>query len=186
MSNRLAVNSGSRTRSRLSAMLLAVCGAAAFAGCGILGGGKEVPQGGIEKVATKEAETVRAGEEDTKLLLVGSDKLNDCGGEQANILVVRVYQLRSDGALIGMSLSRLWDHEKEELGDDLLDQAEFVLEPGHQQELSISAKAGASVLAVAADFCATTGECWRWVRPWKSVGSGTKLIFSSSCIESAK
>lgn len=157
-----------------------------LSGCGILGGGKEAPAGGIEKVATPEAETVKAGEEDTKLLLVGSDKLNDCGGEQANILVVRVYQLRSDGALVGASLSRIWDHEKEEFGDDLLDQAEFVIEPGRQQEISISSKAGASVLAVAGDFCASTGECWRWVRPWKSVGSAAKLVFGSGCIESAK
>ncbi|MFN8548916.1 MAG: type VI secretion system lipoprotein TssJ [Candidatus Eisenbacteria bacterium] len=116
-----------------------------LSGCGILGGGKEAPVGGIEKVATKEAETVKAGEEATKLILAGSDNLNDCGGAQANILVVRVYQLRSDGALVGASLSRLWDHEEHELGDDLLDQAEFVIEPGRQQEISISSKAGASV-----------------------------------------
>ncbi len=163
-----------------------VLSAVLLTGCGILGGGKEAPQGGIEKVATPSVESMKAGETATKLVLAAKDRLNTCGAEQSNILVVRVYQLKSDGALIGASLSQLWDHESDELKGDLLEQAEFVLEPGQQQEVSISSKSGATVLAIVADFCSTNGECWRWIRPWKSVGSNKKLVFGETCIEESK
>lgn len=157
-------------------------------GCGMLGigGGKPAPVGGIEKVENAAALTMKAGEEETKIVLKAADRLNTCGGEQSNILVVRLYQLKSDGALIGVSLSQLWDHEADELKGDLLEQAEFVMEPGQEQEITISSKSGASYLAVVADFCRADGECWRWIRPWKKVGSDKVLTFGENCIVEAK
>ncbi len=170
----------------ISAVSVALVGP--MAGCGILGigGGKPAPAGGIERVENAAALTMKAGEEETKIVLKAADRLNTCGGEQSNILVVRLYQLKSDGALIGVSLSQLWDHEADELKGDLLEQAEFVMEPGQEQEITISSKSGASYLAVVADFCRADGECWRWIRPWKKVGSDKILTFGENCIVEAK
>jgi len=148
-------------------ILVAFC-----AGCGLFGrGGKTAPEGDGKEV---------------HFIFTGIERLNSCGEEAGNALSVRILQLKSDGALTGVSLTQLWDHEADELGDELIDQQEVVLDPGTKTTVSVLRKANTRYMAVAANFCKPDGSCWRWIRPTGELKDSVKLTFDEFCIQEAR
>lgn len=141
----------------------------AVAGCG--GGGE--PQVKVEP-------EVRVG-----LTLVGDDRLNTCGGEFSNALVVRVLQLTSEAAISISSLDKLAASQSEELGDELIAAEEVVLSPGGRLQIDILVKPELQFVAVVGNFCETKGDCWRWVRPVADLTGPTVLAFGEFCIQEA-
>jgi type VI secretion system VasD/TssJ family lipoprotein len=115
------------------------------------------------------------------LFFEASPKLNSCGGEFGNALVVRLYELSSDLGISIVSLGQLWDNEQAELGDELLVQQEIVLEPRLVREMRIHSSA--EYLAVAGNFCQTHEKCWLWVRSRKNLKDKITLRFGETCIE---
>jgi type VI secretion system protein VasD len=144
------------------------------AGCGIFGGGKPAPAPADVTIS------------DHKLILTATPQLNNCGKGAPNALAVRVYQLSGDVAIRGASLSQLWDRESDELGDELLDQKEYVLDPGKKTTETVEQKTKAQFLAVAGSFCETDGSCWLWVVPFSQLKDGQVLTFAETCILEAK
>jgi type VI secretion system VasD/TssJ family lipoprotein len=141
-------------------------------GCGIFGRG--APKG------------VASDGKELHLTLTGIERLNSCGEAAGNALSVRVLQLTSDGALTGLALTQLWDHERDELGDELIDQQEVVLDPGAEVKITIDRRPNARFLAVAASFCRPEGNCWRWIRPAEELKDSVKLTFDEYCIQEAR
>jgi len=122
------------------------------------------------------------GTKEYDLIFEASPKLNSCGGEFGNALVVRVYELNSDLAISIVSLAQLWDNEDTELADQLLNQQETVLEPNQAGQLELETEA--EYLAVVGNFCQTEGKCWLWIRKRKDLEDKIQLSFGETCIES--
>ncbi len=142
------------------------------AGCGIFGhGGKKGVEGDGKEM---------------RLTFTGIERLNSCGEDAGNALSIRILQLTSDGALTGLALTQLWDHEKDELGDELIEQQEVVLDPGTEVTVPIERRPNARFLAVAASFCKPEGNCWRWIRSTQNLKDSVKLTFDESCIREAR
>lgn len=117
------------------------------------------------------------------LTLVGGEKLNTCGQAYSNALVVHVYQLSSEARISIADLDQLSGDARAELGDDLVDVEEIVLEPGARMDVDILAKPDVAYLAVVGNFCETRGDCWRWIKPVAEFNAAVKLEFGEFCIE---
>lgn len=154
---------------RLAAIVAAV---GLIGGCGIFGGGGDKPE-------------PAAGPESITLTLVGAELLNSCDEGVGNALAVRVYQLSGDARISMSALGTLWGSEDAELGKELVDKSELILEPGASVPVKVRPVPGAQFLAVVGNYCKSDGDCWRWVRPLEGVRSKTKLSFGESCIEAA-
>lgn len=141
-------------------------------GCGIFGGGGDKPEQPI-------------GPETITLTLEGAELLNSCDEGVGNALAVRVYQLSGDARISMSALGSLWGSEDAELGKDLVDKSELILEPGAKVPVKVHPTAGAQFLAVVGNYCKSEGDCWRWVRPLDEVRSKTTLSFGESCIQAA-
>jgi type VI secretion system VasD/TssJ family lipoprotein len=171
---------GSREPRRRRCLAIAAFGLSIVAtsliavGCGIFGGGKSAPA------------PPEYADSELKLILQATPQLNNCGEGAPNALAVRVYQLAGDVAIRGASLSQLWDRESEELGDELLDQTEAVLDPGKKTTIVVRQKSGAEFVAVAGSFCEVDGSCWLWVLPISKLKDGQTLNFAETCILEAK
>jgi type VI secretion system VasD/TssJ family lipoprotein len=161
-------------------VVLAAFAAALSAGCGIFGGGsKQAPPA----VSTQAPDVV---EEEYKVVLQATAKLNNCGSGAPNALAVRVYQLAGDAAIRGASLAQLWDREAGELGDELLEQHEFVLDPGKKIPITVQKRSQAKFFAAAGSFCETEGACWIYLVPFTRLKNGQVLTFAETCIVEAK
>ncbi len=140
-------------------------------GCAIFGGGKDQPE--------------PAGPQGITFTLTGADLLNSCGEGVGNALAVRVYQLSGDARISMSTLGSLWKDENSELGKELVDKSELILEPGDQVPVSIELKPGTQVIAVVGNYCKSQGDCWRWTRPVAEVPAKVSLVFDEYCIEQA-
>jgi len=155
------------------AITLAVAiGLLAASGCGLFGRGKSQPSPQAKPEARK-----------LELTFTGSDLLNSCGQGVGNALVVRLYQLSRGETIQGLTLSQLWDREKDELQDELLgDPVELILEPNGKKTIPLPEDPEAKFLAVAGNFCRTEGDCWLWIRPCSELARSVALEFGQSCI----
>lgn len=119
--------------------------------------------------------------------LRGSSNLNNCGGDEAHSVVVRVYHLRGTGRFEAASFDELWDHRSGVLEDDLIQSPwEHSLTPATTEEVKIErtdALQDATALGIVANFC-RRGEnnCWRKVVPLEGRKTATRVFLSESCI----
>jgi type VI secretion system VasD/TssJ family lipoprotein len=142
-------------------------------GCGLFG------RGGVNPPAD-------SGGKKMHLVFTGIARLNSCGEEAGNALSVRILQLTSDGALTGLGLTQVWDHEKEELGDELIELQEVVLDPDAVVTVPVERMSNARFLAVTASFCKPEGTCWRWIRRTEELTDTVRLTFDEACVQEAR
>ncbi len=154
-------------------LLWPLCGLAlATMGCGIFGGGKSAAPGGDGREIT--------------LMLTADETLNNCGGDgPSNALGVRIYQLGNDRGILGAPQAALWENDAKELGPELVDRQEYFLDPGGTQKVTLRLKPESRALAVVANFCASEGTCWKWVRSTERMRSEMTLRFGGTCLEAA-
>ncbi len=122
------------------------------------------------------------GPKTTHLILTGDAKLNNCGGQLGNALAIRVYQLSGDAAIRDLPLLEVWQHDRERLGDQLLEYHEIFIDPGSRDTLSLKALPACAFLAVVGNFCNAEGDCWRWMRPVDDLPKEVWLTFGEACI----
>jgi len=151
---------------------LAIGAAGLIGGCAIFGGGGDKP-------------AAPPGPKTVTLTFDGAELLNSCDEGVGNALTVRIYQLSGDARISMSALGTLWGNETTELGKELVDKTELILEPGAETPFEISPKTGAQYLAVVGNFCKSDGNCWRWVRPLAEVPSKVTLTCGEHCITSA-
>lgn len=101
--------------------------------------------------------------EPARARLVASDQVNPDASGRSSPIVVRLFQLRADGAFAAAEFFDLYGKEKEVLGESLVSRDEYVLAPGETRELEISLNAQTRFLGVLAAYRDIRAAQWRAV-----------------------
>jgi type VI secretion system VasD/TssJ family lipoprotein len=78
--------------------------------------------------------------------------------------VVRLYQLKGIGKLMGVSFDDLLDHDKDALGDDFLNVQEVTINPGERLEPAVKRNPEGLYFMAVALFRRPAGTTWKVVR----------------------
>lgn len=93
-----------------------------------------------------------------------SQALNTDSNGNSYAVVVRVYQLRTPDEFLDAEFSDLWQGEHASLGDTLLADHEFVIEPGSHQSTRLRKEEDTRYTGVMAIFRDAEASTWRTVR----------------------
>jgi type VI secretion system protein VasD len=100
----------------------------------------------------------------TKLAIGASTDVNPDSDGRASPVVVRFYQLRTEGEFTDARFFPLYDHEKDVLGQGLISRDEFTLSPGGHLEQALPVSPEARYFGVLVAFREQTAE-WHAVVP---------------------
>jgi type VI secretion system protein VasD len=93
-------------------------------------------------------------------LVVAADVNPDPGG-RASPIVVRVFQLKEEGAFNGADFFALYDKEQETLGASVLAREEYNLQPGERRELEFKVAPEARFVGAIAAFRDIRNSQWK-------------------------
>jgi type VI secretion system VasD/TssJ family lipoprotein len=99
--------------------------------------------------------------EPLRVTLTASPRLNPGEKGEALATVVRLYQLKGVGKMMGVSFDDLLDHDKDTLGDDFLAMQEVTINPGDRLEPPVVRNADARYILAVALFRQPTGTTWK-------------------------
>lgn len=99
--------------------------------------------------------------EPARARLVASDQVNPDASGRASPIVVRLFQLREEGAFAAAEFFDLYAKEKAVLGESLVSREEYVLAPGETRELEIPLNAQTRYLGVLAAYRDVRSAQWR-------------------------
>jgi len=99
--------------------------------------------------------------EPARARLVASEQVNPDASGRSSPIVVRLFQLRADGAFAAAEFFDLYGKEKEVLGESLVSREEYVLAPGETRELEIPLNAQTRYLGVLAAYRDIRAAQWR-------------------------
>jgi type VI secretion system protein VasD len=99
------------------------------------------------------------------LTIRASADANPDASGRASPVVVRVYQLRTDGAFSAAEFFALFDDAEKALGAELITRDEFVLAPGENRMLDVTFANDARFVGVLAAFRDVRNAQWRAVEP---------------------
>lgn len=99
--------------------------------------------------------------EPARARIVASDQVNPDASGRSSPIVVRLFQLRADGAFATAEFFDLYGKEKEVLGESLVSREEYVLAPGETRELEIPLNAQTRYLGVIAAYRDIRTAQWR-------------------------
>lgn len=94
------------------------------------------------------------------LITVAADVNPDSGG-RASPIVVRVYQLKEQGAFAASDFFAIYDKETATLGGGLIGREEYVFNPGESRELELKLDKDAKFLGVVAAYRDIGNSKWR-------------------------
>lgn len=100
-----------------------------------------------------------------ELSVVASAGVNPDDQKRAAPIVVRVYELKTDGAFGSADFFSLQDKDKTVLAEDLATRAQFQLRPGESQTIRTRADPAATVIGVLAAYRDLPNSVWRAVYP---------------------
>jgi type VI secretion system protein VasD len=98
------------------------------------------------------------------LLIVARDVNPDVAGRPSPI-VVRVYQLKEEGAFNSANYYALMDKEQETLGQSLVSREEYELQPGTTRELQLKIPPESRYLAAVAAYRNLNDSRWKALSP---------------------
>lgn len=99
------------------------------------------------------------------LAVRAASTVNPDDRNRAAPIVVRVYELKTDGAFNAADYFTLQDKDKTVLADDLVAREQFQLRPGEQRSIRRKADPAASVLGIVAAYRDLPHSVWRAVYP---------------------
>lgn len=99
----------------------------------------------------------------TRARLVATEQVNPDVSGRASPIVVRLFQLRSEGEFADAEFFALYEKEKEVLGESLVSREEYVLAPGETRDIQISLNAQTRYLGVLAAYRDIRAAQWRAV-----------------------
>jgi len=102
--------------------------------------------------------------EPLRVSIHASQRLNPGESGEALATVLRLYQLKGASKLTGASFDELLDHDKDTLGEDLLNVQEVTINPGENAEPPMSRHADAAYVAAVALFRQPVGTSWRAIK----------------------
>jgi type VI secretion system protein VasD len=101
-------------------------------------------------------------------------------------IVVRLYELKSEGAFAGADFFKLYDHESEALGGDLIGREEVTLLPGTRQLVVRPLSPDATHLGVVAAFRDIDHAGWRALVTLKRDQNNTVQVDVGSTVITAR
>lgn len=87
--------------------------------------------------------------------------VNPDGRGQAAPIVVRVYELKDDGAFVAADFFSLQTQDKTMLADDIVRRDEFLLRPGERKRISRRADPATTTIGVLAAYRDLPNSVWR-------------------------
>jgi type VI secretion system protein VasD len=99
--------------------------------------------------------------EPLRVSLSASPRLNPGEKGEALATVIRLYQLKGVGKLMGVSFDDLLDHDKDTLADDLISVQEVTLNPGEKLDPPAVRKPDSNFLLAVALFRQPAGTTWK-------------------------
>jgi type VI secretion system protein VasD len=102
-------------------------------------------------------------------LAVSRDANPDANGRPSPV-VVRVYQLKTDGAFRSAEFFALFEDEQKVLGPELITRDEFVLAPAEQRTIDVSLAADTRFVGAIAAFRDIRNSEWRVLLPTPKKG----------------
>ena len=141
-------------------LLAAMVVAAMFTGCG-----KALPPILAPK-PEPESEPVEA----VLTISAAVDANPDSTGRPSPI-VVRLYQLKGDGAFERVEFFGLFDDDQQALGADLVDRSEFMLTPSEERTVKVAVNAETRFVGALAAFRDIRNAQWRAIVPTWSEGT---------------
>ena len=106
------------------------------------------------------AALAKSGATAKTLITVAADVNPDSGG-RASPVVVRIYQLKEQGAFAASDFFAIYDNESATLGGGLIGREEYVLNPGEQRELELKLDKDAKFLGAVAAYRDIRNSKWR-------------------------
>lgn len=100
-----------------------------------------------------------------KATLVSSVDANPDPAGRASPIVVRVYQLKEEGAFAAADFFALYDKDSETLGASVLSREEYELKPGEKRELELKIAPEARFIGAIAAFRDIRNSKWRALSP---------------------
>jgi type VI secretion system protein VasD len=100
-----------------------------------------------------------------KAELVSAADVNPDANGRASPVVVRVYQLKEEGAFNSADFFSLYDHEQEALGPSLVNREEYVLAPGEKRSLELKIDPAAQFIAAIAAYRDVRSAHWKAITP---------------------
>ena len=97
----------------------------------------------------------------TRAQLVASANVNPDASGRASPIVVRLFQLRTDGEFAAADFFSLYSKEKETLAASLISREEYVLEPGETRTIEVSLDPQARAIGAIAAFRDIRSARWR-------------------------
>ena len=88
----------------------------------------------------------------------------------------RIYELSGTDKFTKSDIFQLLDHDKDALGDELLDRSELELQPGESRTIKMPLKDGAKYLAVVAGYRDADHADWRSVTQMPMTDDVSTLI----------
>jgi type VI secretion system protein VasD len=104
-----------------------------------------------------------------KMMLLAAANVNPDSKGRPSPIVVRLYQLRTEGEFTDAQFFPLYDREKELLAASLITREEYTLLPGEQRELKLEVSPDARFLGVLAAY-RDPGAQWRALSPAPAKG----------------
>jgi type VI secretion system protein VasD len=106
----------------------------------------------------------------TKAAIVVSADVNPDSAGRASPIVVRLYQLKEEGAFNGASYFALADKEQATLGTSLESREEYELQPGQTKELVLKIPPEARYLGAVAAYRDLNNSKWKALSPAPETG----------------
>ena len=93
------------------------------------------------------------------------DDVNPDMNGRPSPVVIRIYQLKSDGAFAQAEFFALFDDDRKVLGAELLGREEYELAPGEQRTLELTGPPEAHFMGTVAAFQGIRSATWRALVP---------------------
>jgi type VI secretion system protein VasD len=100
-----------------------------------------------------------------KATLIAAADVNPDSSGRASPVVVRVYQLKEEGAFASADFFALYDKEQETLGASMVAREEYEMKPGETRELELKVAPEARFVGAIAAFRDIRNSKWRVVFP---------------------
>jgi type VI secretion system protein VasD len=101
--------------------------------------------------------------ERTRLTLAAAADSNPDASGRPSPVVVRVYQLKTDGAFKGAEFFALFDDDMKVLGPDLIGRSEYTLAPSEKRTMEFDVSADAQFVGIIAAYRDIRNAQWRTI-----------------------
>jgi type VI secretion system protein VasD len=104
------------------------------------------------------------------MTIVAGKDANPDGGGRPSPVVVRIYQLKTDGAFSAADFDALYDDDQKTLGIELISRDEFVLAPAERRTLDVAVASETRFVGAIAAFRDIRNAQWRALIPAPRTG----------------